>query len=154
MASYLGRSAADSSVGPDGWFRTGDLGYLVDGELVVVGRAKDIVVVGGRNVVPDDVERAVGALAGIRPGRVAAVPVAGRAGEALGVVAERTDDAAGAAVDAAAVRAAVQRALALAPEVVTFVARGAMPKTTSGKLRRQACRGLLTAPERTAPPPS
>jgi fatty-acyl-CoA synthase len=139
MDGYLGRTPAESGV-VEGWLRTGDLGYLAGGEVVVVGRRRDMVVVGGRNVLPEDVERVVGALAGIRAGRVVALPVASRSGDALAVVAERRDDS----VDERAVRAAVQCELGVAPERVVFVARGAVPKTSSGKLRRAACRELLT----------
>jgi fatty-acyl-CoA synthase len=139
MAGYLGRTPAESGV-VDGWLRTGDLGYLAGGEIVVVGRRQDVVVVGGRKLLPDDVERVVGALPGIRAGRVVAVPIAGRAGEALAVVAERRDDS----VDERAVRVAVRAELGVTPERVVFVARGAVPKTSSGKLRRAASRGLVT----------
>ncbi|MCA1843447.1 MAG: AMP-binding protein [Actinobacteria bacterium] len=68
----------------DGWLRTGDLAYLVDGELVVCGRIKDMIIVGGRNVYPEDVERAVAEIAGVRAGNVIAFGVEGRKGrEAL-----------------------------------------------------------------------
>jgi fatty-acyl-CoA synthase len=143
MGGYLGRTPAESGV-VDGWLHTGDLGYLSGGEVVVVGRRRDVVVVGGRNVVPEDVERVVGALPGIRAGWVAAVPIAGPSGGALAVVAERRDDS----VDERAVRVAVRSDLGVTPERVVFVPRGAVPKTSSGKLRRAACRALLAgAPE-------
>ena len=146
MSSYVGHSPTESGIDRHGWFRTGDLGFLSAGQVVVVGRRKDVIIAGGRNVVPEDVERIVGALRGIRPGRVAAVPMWGRAGEALGVVAERTAGSADGIADERAVRLAVGRQLGVAPESVRFVPRGTVPKTSSGKLRRFACRRLLTEP--------
>ncbi len=72
--------------------RTGDLGYLVDGELVVCGRIKDLIILGGRNVYPQDVERAVADVDGVRAGNVIAFGTQGRRGrEALVVVAEARD---------------------------------------------------------------
>jgi fatty-acyl-CoA synthase len=153
MRSYVGHTPAESGIDPSGWFRTGDLGFLSAGQVVIVGRRKDLIVAGGRNIVPDDVERIVGALSGIRRGRVAAVPVRGRAGEALGIVAERSAHAASMGVDERAVRLWVSRELGVIPEAVRFVPRGTLPKTTSGKLRRLACRPLLTEP-RCAPTPT
>ena len=63
------------------WLKTGDLAYLVDGELVVCGRLKDVIIVGGRNVFPEDVERAVASVDGVRAGNVIAFGVAGRRGK-------------------------------------------------------------------------
>ncbi|MDQ3147944.1 MAG: AMP-binding protein, partial [Actinomycetota bacterium] len=80
-----------SSPGSDAspWLRTGDLAYRVDGELVVCGRMKDVIIVGGRNVFPEDVERAVAMVDGVRAGNIIAFGVEGRRGrEALVVVAE------------------------------------------------------------------
>ena len=73
----------------DGWLCTGDLAYLLDGQLVVCGRIKDVIIVGGRNIFPEDVERAAGTIEGIRAGNVIAFGVEGRKGqEAMVVVAE------------------------------------------------------------------
>jgi acyl-CoA synthetase (AMP-forming)/AMP-acid ligase II len=73
---------------------TGDLAYLLDGELVICGRIKDVIIVGGRNVFPEDIERAVGSLDGVRAGNVIAFGVDGYKGkETVVVVAEvKTDD--------------------------------------------------------------
>ena len=57
---YYKRPEATAELFRDGWLRTGDLAYLVDGELVICGRIKDVIIVGGRNVFPEDIERAVG----------------------------------------------------------------------------------------------
>ena len=59
----------------NGWLDTGDLGYLVDGQLVITGRSKDLIIVGGRNIWPQDLEWAVEHLDGVRPGDVAAFAV-------------------------------------------------------------------------------
>ena len=73
----------------DGWLRTGDLAYLLDGELVLCGRIKDVIIVGGRNVFPEDIERAVRRVDGVRAGNVIAFGVEGYKGkESVVVVAE------------------------------------------------------------------
>ena len=58
---------------PDGWLDTGDLGYLVDGEVVVCGRVKDVIIMGGRNIYPTDIERVAESVSGVRAGNAAAV---------------------------------------------------------------------------------
>ena len=65
---YQHRQATENAF-RDGWLRTGDLAYMVDGELVVCGRLKDVIIVGGRNVFPEDIERAAGQVHGRGRGR-------------------------------------------------------------------------------------
>jgi fatty-acyl-CoA synthase len=135
---YYRRPDATAAALHDGWLRTGDLGYLLDGELIVCGRIKDVIIVGGRNVFPEDVERAASAVDGVRAGNVIAFGVEGRRGrEAVVVVAEsRADD-----VDSVrdAVAAQVRDAVGVSTEVV-LVNPGTLPKTSSGKLQRSLCR--------------
>jgi amino acid adenylation domain-containing protein len=122
-------AALEGHVGP--WLRTGDLGVLVDGQLVVAGRIKDVIIVRGRNIYPQDLELAAEqASARIRPGCVAAFW-----DEELVVVAEvdSGDDAI-----AAAVRGALSEACEVAVAKVVLVARGTIPKTSSGKIQRHA----------------
>jgi fatty-acyl-CoA synthase len=135
---YYERPHATGAAFRDGWLRTGDLAYLVDGELVVCGRMKDMIIVGGRNVYPEDVERAVAQVNGVRPGNVIAFGVERRPGrEGIVVVAETRHG------DVPTVRTAVadrvRDAVGLPPEVV-LVAPGTLPKTSSGKLQRSLCR--------------
>jgi fatty-acyl-CoA synthase len=124
----------------DGWLRTGDLGYLTDdGEPVVCGRTKDILIVSGRNVYPEDIEGAVAGVPGLKPGGVAMVRLrAVGAAEGFVVVAEsalHADDA-----EAARIRSQVAdkvyRRVGLSPRRVHVVPAGWIPKTSSGKLRR------------------
>ena len=91
---YYKRPDATAALFHEGWLCTGDLAYLIDGELVLCGRIKDVIIVGGRNVFPEDIERAVGGLEGVRAGNVIAFGVEGYKGkESVVVVAEaRTDD--------------------------------------------------------------
>ena len=121
------------------WFRTGDLGYVVDGELVVCGRIKDVIIVGGRNVFPEDVERAAESVAGVRAGNVIAFGTEGRRGrEAVVVVAETKHDEI--AQIRAAVAARVTDAVGVPPEDIVLVRPGTLPKTSSGKPQRSLCR--------------
>ena len=121
------------------WFRTGDLGYVVDGELVVCGRIKDVIIVGGRNVFPEDVERAAESVTGVRAGNVIAFGTEGRRGrEAVVVVAETKHDEI--APIRAAVAARVTDAVGVPPEDIVLVRPGTLPKTSSGKPQRSLCR--------------
>jgi fatty-acyl-CoA synthase len=131
---------------PDGWLRSGDLGYVAEGELVIAGRIKDVIIVGGRNVLPEDLERPAQEVEGVRAGNVIAFGVdRGRKGEALVVVAELKDG------DPAAVRDGIARtvrsSVGLRLDDVVLVAPGRLPKTSSGKLRRSACRSQYEAGE-------
>ena len=86
---YYKRPDATAELFDRGWLRTGDLGYMVDGELVLCGRIKDVIIVGGRNVFPEDIERAVGVIEGVRAGNVIAFGMEGYKGkESVVVVAE------------------------------------------------------------------
>jgi fatty-acyl-CoA synthase len=136
---YYRNPRATAATLHDGWLRTGDLGYLVDGELVVCGRIKDVIILGGRNVYPQDVERAVADVTGVRAGNVIAFGTEGKRGrESLVVVAESKGDE----LDRirAAVKSAVYDAVGMAPEDVVLVRPGSLPKTSSGKLQRALCR--------------
>lgn len=136
---YYRRPDATADAFRDGWLRTGDLAYLAEGELVVCGRLKDVIIVGGRNILPEDVERAVAGVEGVRAGNVVAVAVEGRRGrEGVVVVAEaKAEDTEG--LRQAVVRR-VREAVGLAPQEVVTVRPGTLPKTSSGKLQRALCR--------------
>ncbi|NUT91633.1 MAG: fatty acyl-AMP ligase [Saccharothrix sp.] len=133
---------------PRPWLRTGDLGVRHDGELYVVGRIKDLIVIDGRNHYPQDVEAvAERADPAIRRGHVAAFSVPGDTGEALVVVAERAPRVPG--VDPARVRRRVRAAVSAHHDVrvrdVLVVEPGSVPRTSSGKLSRAACRDRYLA---------
>ncbi|MBM7090553.1 fatty acyl-AMP ligase [Streptomyces sp. S12] len=130
--------------GRDGRFlRTGDLGFLRDGELFVTGRLKDLIVVDGRNHYPQDLElTAETAHPALRPGCTAAFAVdAGADGERAVLVAETSPETAGEAEKITdVVRGALGDAHGLAVHDVVLVRPGTIPKTSSGKIQRHACR--------------
>jgi acyl carrier protein len=126
-----------------GWLDTGDLGYLVDGELHLTGRVKDLIIRAGRNLHPSELEEAVGGLEDVRRGCVAAFPAADpRTGtERLIVLAETraTSDAARREIDRR-VRETSTDLLGAPPDEVVLAAPGTVPKTSSGKIRRATAR--------------
>lgn len=143
---YYKRPDATAALFHDGWLCTGDLAYTVDGELVLCGRIKDVIIVGGRNVFPEDIERAVGVLDGVRAGNVIAFGVEGyKSKESVVVVAEvRTDDP---DVVRRAIHHRTLDVTGLPPRDVMLVKPGTLPKTSSGKLQRARCRELYLADE-------
>lgn len=132
MVGYLG----DEPIDRNEWMRTGDLGYLIDGRLVVCGRAKELIIVAGRNLFPIEIERTVAAVSGIRSGCVAAIEGGGATRKGLVIVAERKRKNADEQELRRAVTAAVTGEFGIVPAGVIFVDTGSLPKTTSGKLRR------------------
>jgi acyl-CoA synthetase (AMP-forming)/AMP-acid ligase II len=150
-ADVFGARRADA---PDAaWLRTGDLGFLDDGCLYVVGRLKDLVIVDGRNHHPVDIEATVEAAAGgmLRRGHVAAVPVDTGGRERLIVIAERATGPAFDRDTSLRLRTRVRGALAeqhgIALHDLVLVRRGALPKTSSGKLQRSLARDRYRAGE-------
>ena len=137
-ASVVGHYWGDAPAPPGAWLRTGDLGYLAEGELVICGREKDVVFVAGRNVYPSDVEAAVADVPGVRVGGVAAFGVTAVGGDRLVVAVESV----GRQPDAVrrAVRSAVLDEVGLAPAEVAVLPPRSLPKTSSGKLRRAETR--------------
>lgn len=136
---YFRNPEATAEMFRDGWLRTGDLAYQLDGELVLCGRIKDVIIVGGRNIFPEDVERAVAKVEGVRPGNVIAFGAAGRRGaEAMVVVAEVKADADDELIRH--IREAARAVSGLPPSDVVLVGAGTLPKTSSGKLQRSLCR--------------
>lgn len=127
-----------------GWLESGDLAYVADGEVFVTGRSKDLIIRAGRNLHPQELEEAVGALPGVRKGCVAVFAAAADGGtESLVVLAETRP------LDPAASDELRQRITELAidlvgtaPDEVALVPPGTVPKTSSGKLRRASARQL------------
>ncbi len=135
---------------PGTWLCTGDLGFLRDGELFVTGRRKDLIILAGANYYPQDIEAAIEASdPAFRPGCTAAFGVElPELEEGVVVVAEvpgaRPGDAARLAPRA---QAAVGEALGLRLEALVLLPPETLPKTTSGKVRRQPCRSAWLADE-------
>lgn len=140
---YFNDPEGTSAAFRDGWFRTGDLGYLADGELVVCGRKKDVIIVAGRNLYPQDIERVVEAIPGVRPGNSVAFPVKATGGrEGFAVVAETKEPERAATIAKEAARA-VRDFFGMAPTTVAMVPPGTIPKTSSGKLQRSLAKEML-----------
>ena len=136
---YFRRPDLTAATLHDGWLRTGDLGYLADGEIVVCGRIKDVIILGGRNVFPEEIERAAADVEGVRAGNVVAFGIPGRRGrEGIVVVAETKAD------DPDPLRGQVVTrvcdVVGIPPREVILVRAGSLPKTSSGKLQRSLCR--------------
>ncbi len=129
------------------YLRTGDLGFLYNGQVFITGRLKDLIILNGRNLYPSDLELAAsGSHPVLRPGGCAAFSIEEQERERLVVVQEidRIQD-----LDADAVTSAIRVALAeqfdVSVWVVVLVRSGSIPKTSSGKVQRQACRTAYLA---------
>jgi len=137
-----------SSEGEYAWVNSGDRAYVADGEIYVTGRVKDIIIKGGRNLYPHEVEELAGRAEGVRKGCVVAFGLQdeGSGTEKLVVVAEsREREASRRTAIAAAVTELVTQGLGLPPDRVELLAPGSIPKTSSGKLRREETKRLFVS---------
>ena len=138
------RASRADGVPPDAhWLRTGDLGMFSDGELFVTGRIVDLLTLDGRNVYPQEIEAAAAdAAALVRRGYVAAISAPVDGAERLVVIAERATGTSRSdpSEAAEAIRLAVKRRHGLDVADILLLPAGAIPRTTSGKLARRACR--------------
>jgi fatty acid CoA ligase FadD28 len=133
--------APGTSAGP--WLRTGDLGFIFDGELFIIGRVKDLLIVRGRNHYPDDIEATIQEITG---GRVAAISVQDDRSEQLVAIIEvkkrgDTDEEVLETLQSVKrdVTSAISTTHGLTAADLVLVSRGSIPITTSGKIRRSAC---------------
>lgn len=140
---YRNPEATKELVREDGWLDSGDLAYIAEGDLFIAGRAKDLIIKGGRNLYPQEIEGIAGRVAGLRTGCVVAfgVPDVASGTERLVVAAEARDLAARDRI-AQDITRAVSDALGLPPDTVEILPIHAIPKTSSGKLRRSETRRL------------
>lgn len=147
-SGYYQQPEATRALFRDGWLVSGDLGYLADGELFITGRKKDLIIKGGRNLYPYEIEEAAGNVPGIRRGCVAAFGVkeAAQGTERVVVVAEtkEKDKKVRDGLEAAIIER-VASATGVPPDQVLLVRPGAVPKTSSGKIQRAACREAYLA---------
>jgi fatty-acyl-CoA synthase len=142
---YRQPEATAAALLPGGWMDSGDLAFRAEGEIHIAGRRKDLIIKGGRNLVPQEIEEVVATVEGIRKGCVAAVGVerAELGTESLVVVAEtRVVDPDERARMEAEVVDRVATAVGLPPDAVCLVPPGSVLKTSSGKIRRAATREL------------
>jgi len=160
MDGYLGRPDLTAAAIRDGWLDTGDLGFLHDGELFLTSRKKDVVILRGRNYLPAEIEHAVADLDGVRKGCAVAVSwlPEGAPGEVLVLFVEHLRGAPRDVLDGlpAACARAVLGAVGLRPDEVVVLDPGTLPRTSSGKLRRQETlkrflAGELTPPDKVTP---
>src|SRR4029077_11772331 len=127
----------------DGWLHTGDLGFWGTDGLVVSGRIKDMIILGGRNLYPEDYEFHTETVPGVRKGNVIAFAIPDR--ERMVVVAETTAAPEDVGTVARHALETLRARLPRGPEEVVLVAPGTLPKTSSGKRQRGACRERYTS---------
>jgi fatty-acyl-CoA synthase len=136
-----------SAQNEQGWYDTGDLGYLTEsGDVVLCGRLKDVIIMGGRNIYPTDIERAAARVSGVRPGCAVAVRLdAGLSREAFAVAVESKayDDHDEVRRIERQVAHEVVAEVDVRPRNVVVLEPGTIPKTPSGKLRRAHALALV-----------
>ena len=147
-SGYFRRPEATEACLHQGWWDSGDLAYTVDGEMFITGRAKDIIIKAGRNLHPHEIEEIAGQVTGIRQGCVAAlgVPDPRMGTEQLVIVAEvrKGDPKAPEQIKTELIEK-INFGVGVLPDIVVLVPPRTVPKTSSGKLRRDACRRMYLA---------
>ena len=160
MDGYYGRPDDTREVLQGGWLDTGDLGFLFRGDLYLTGRAKDVLILRGRSHSPTEAEAATDRVEGVRTGCAVAVSwlPEGADGEIMALLVEAAREVPESEFSGIAegCRAAVRAATGLTADVVEIVPPGTLPRTSSGKLRRQEAlrrhlRGELSPPSPVTP---
>ena len=139
LSGYYKREDATRKSFINNWFKTGDYGYLADEELYITGRKKDLIIVGGKNIYPKDIENIVMEINGVHPGRVVAFGVFNetKGTEDVVVIAEIEDDFKDTRDSIASlIRAKVTKESAIALRQVLTVDKKWLIKTSSGKIAR------------------
>jgi 1-acyl-sn-glycerol-3-phosphate acyltransferase len=151
-SGYFRNPQASRTLFPEGhaagWINSGDRAYRADGEIFITGRVKDIILKAGRNLYPQEIEELAGRVQGVRKGCVAAFGVtdAATGTERLVIVAEtRERDGDARKSIAGSITEQVTEAIGLPPDVVELLPPRSIPKTSSGKLRRDHTRRLYLA---------
>ena len=134
LEAYLGSES--SPLTEDGWLHTADLGHLRNGEVFVAGRTDDVLIVAGRNIDARELDALVTSHPACRPGNAACVPDG--SGRYVVVAEPRAEemDLAELRAGAREIRVSLARRFGASPSAVVFIARGTLPKTPSGKVRR------------------
>ncbi len=146
MREYFNDPVATADTFHGEWLMTGDLGYMKDHQLFVTGRKKELIIFGGRNYYPQDIERVVHGLELVRPGSVVAFGTKNGHDEGIVIVAAPRDPRNSESIGAR-VRAVVSESLNLPVLDVVLLESGRIPRTTSGKLCRGRCRDLYEGGE-------
>ena len=146
MREYFNDPVATADTLHGEWLMTGDLGYMKDQQLFVTGRKKELIIFGGRNYYPQDIERVVHGLELVRPGSVVAFGTKNGHDEGIVIVAAPRDPQNSESIGAR-VRAVVSESLNLPVFDVVLLESGRIPRTTSGKLCRGRCRDLYEGGE-------
>ena len=143
---YFGQPEETAEVYVDGWLRTGDLGYLDDGNLFVCGRAKDLIIINGKNYYPQDIERLASEVNGVRQDQCVAFSRLDADGaEECVVVCEAQRSKTDPELLASGVKQKVRTELGITVAEVVVIKRNSMPKTSSGKVRRRETKSRLLA---------
>lgn len=143
MQGYYNNPKATQAIYHEGWLDSGDLAYQADGEIYITGRRKDLIIKAGRNLYPAEIEEMVGVVPGVRQGCVAAFEVSdvNQGTEELVVVAETREKNKQKRIEISdAIKETIATNLDIVPDHVVLVAPHVVPKTSSGKLQRAACK--------------
>jgi fatty-acyl-CoA synthase len=141
---YRNPEATRDLVQDEGWLDSGDRAYLAEGEIYITGRAKDVIIKAGHNLYPHEIEEVVGRLPGVRTGCVVAFGAPDeRSGTERFIVAVEARNQADRNRVVAEVTRAVDEAIGVPPDLVAVLRPHSIPKTSSGKLRRNETRRLF-----------
>lgn len=144
-SGYFDLPEATAEAFPDGWLKTGDLGYTVDSELFVSGRKKDLLILRGRNYFPQDIEAVVGTLSGMRDGQCVAITrvLPSQTEESLVIVAETAQKEERHEELRRSISARIYESTGLVASEIVLIRRGTLPRTSSGKVRRAETKSRL-----------